>query len=92
MSGAQPDFGRVVAIRPVTFPADQASGIAGISAVLTALGQQTVAPPIAGEEIVIQNTDGNPASLAQDSQSRSLAIGDRVILTEGAPVVIISRN
>jgi len=92
IAGAQPDFGKVVSIRTLTFPAGQATGIAGVSAVLTALGQERVEPPIAGEEIVIQKDDGNPASLAQQSQSKTLEIGDRVVVTPGAPVEDISRN
>ncbi len=91
-AGAQPAFGRVVSIRSAMFPAGQSAGIAGVNAVLTALGQETVAPPVAGEEIVIQKTDGNPASLAQQSQSNSLQIGARVVVVEGAPLAIIGRN
>lgn len=91
-AGAQPGFGKVVSIRPAMFSTSQSAGIAGVNAVLAALGQETVAPPVTGEEIVIQKDDGNPASVAQQSQSNGLQIGVRVVVVEGAPVAVIGRN
>ncbi len=91
-TGTQPDFGRVVSIRPVRFQAEGTAEVAGVNAVLSALGQDTVTPPIAGEEIVIQKDDGNPAAIAQRSESARLAIGQRVIVMQGASAAIIGRN
>lgn len=91
-NAAQLDVGRVISIRPVTFTANQSAEISGVNAVLTALGQGAVVPPVTGEEIVIQKDDGNPAALSQQSQPTSLAIGQRVVVVQGAPVAIIGRN
>ncbi len=91
-AGARPDFGKVVSIRPITFQPSQTAEIAGVNAVLTALGQDVVVPPVTGEEIVIQKDDGNPAALGQQSQSPSPEIGQRVVVVQGMPMAIIARN
>jgi len=91
-ASVQPNFGKVVSVRRVTFPAGQTARIAALNAVLTALDQEIAVPPVTGEEIIIQKDDGNPASLVQQGQSTSLEIGDRVVVSEDSPVAIIARN
>jgi len=65
--------------------------MAGVNAVLAALSQQSLGPPVAGEEIVILKDDGNAVVVEQD-QAPSLAAGDRVALIAHSPAMIIRRN
>ena len=88
----QPASGTIVSVRRITFQPGQTAEISSVNAVLTALGEDLVSPPLAGEEIVIEKNDGNPASLAQPNQSTNLAIGDRVLVVQGSPPAIIHRN
>ncbi len=90
--GPQPDFGMIISIRPVSFPPGKAAELAGVNAVLSALGQRAVSPPVTGEEIVIQKDDGNPASIAEQRQLTSLSIGDHIIVVQGSAPTIIHRN
>jgi len=90
--GGQPDLGVVVSIRPVTFSAGESADLSGVNAVLSALGQQAVLPPVAGEEIVIQKDDGNAAAIAEETQLTGLSIGDRILVVQGSAPTILRRN
>ncbi len=85
-------LGVVASVRPLSISGGQAGAMAGVNAVLGALSQQSVWPPVVGEEIVIRKDDGNTAAIVEPDQSPSLAAGDRVALIESSPTVIVRRN
>jgi outer membrane lipoprotein SlyB len=91
-SGAQMALGVVASVRSVGISGGQIGAMAGVNAVLGALSQQAMAPPLAGEEIVIRKDDGDTAAIVEPDQTPSLAAGDRVALIASSPAVIIHRN
>ncbi len=91
-TGGPMALGVVASVRPLSISGGQAGAMAGVNAVLGALSQQSVWPPVVGEEIVIRKDDGNTAAIVEPDQSPSLAAGDRVALIESSPTVIVRRN
>jgi len=91
-TGGQMALGVVASVRTVSISGAQTGAMAGVNAVLGALSQQSMGPPVAGEEIVILKDDGNTAAIVEPDQSPSLAAGDRVALTMSTLAEIIRRN
>ncbi len=91
-AGAQVTLGIVASVRPVSISVAKVGAMASINAVLGALSQRYIEPPVAGEEIVIRRDDGNTAAIVEQDEAVSLVAGDRVALIVSSPAVIIRRN
>lgn len=91
-ASGQMALGVVASIRPMSISGGQIGAMAGVNAVLGALSEQALGPPVSGEEIVIRKDDGNTAAIVAQDQPPSLAAGDRVALIASSPALIIRRN
>ncbi len=92
LGGAQMTLAVVASVRHISVSGEQPGSQTGVNAVLTALNQPPLAPPISGEEIVLHKDDGNTAALAVPTQTQNLAVGERVAVVSGPPPAIIRRN
>jgi len=83
----QMTLGRIVAIRQVNLADGQGEG--ALNAVLNALNQGSAAGPVSGQEVVIQQDDGN--TIAVTFNGPGFAVGDEVGVIAADQTTLIHR-
>ncbi len=81
-------YGTVAAIRPVDIASAQDAQAAGINAVLAALQQPALTPPVTAQEVVIRTDDGGAVSIISAVPHSP---GQKVGILQGTPTSLLLR-